>query len=169
MLNFLQTTETDTPAVLDLTRDICIDPPAVALDVTSDNSLPTVSCLESCTSVTTLPFMGTSPTPVGIIDPAKLVKLKLSTPEKEYIIKNGPNQPDKSVLTCTSTTRQPHFRHCSPKCFTMPMVPKDSGYHIHHALFCVPCILFSDAVLRGQHFWPNQGIAGLFSFVAKAT
>ena len=41
----------------------------------------------------------------GLIDPAKLVKLKLSTPE-EYIIKNGPNQPDKSVLTCTSTTRQ---------------------------------------------------------------
>ena len=40
----------------------------------------------------------------GVIDPAKLVKLKLSTPEieKEYIIKNGPNQPDKSVLTCTS-------------------------------------------------------------------
>ena len=64
MLNVLQTTETDTPAVLDLTRDICIDPPAVALDLTSDNSLPTVSCLESCTSVTTLPFMGTSPTPV---------------------------------------------------------------------------------------------------------
>ena len=60
----LQTTETDTPAVLDLTRDICIDPPAVALDLTSDNSLPTVSCLESCTSVTTLPFTGTSPTPV---------------------------------------------------------------------------------------------------------
>ena len=40
---FLQTTETGTPAVLDLTRDICIDPPAVALDLTSDNSLPTVS------------------------------------------------------------------------------------------------------------------------------
>ena len=64
MLNFLQTTETDTPAVLDLTRDICINPPAVALDLTSDNSLPTVSCLEPCTSVTTLPFTGTSPTPV---------------------------------------------------------------------------------------------------------
>ena len=45
MLNFLQTTETDTPAVLDLTRDICIDSPAVALDLTSDNSLPTVSCM----------------------------------------------------------------------------------------------------------------------------
>ena len=64
MLNFLQTTETDTPAVLDLTRDICIDPPAVALDLTSNDSLPTISCLESCTSVTTLPFMGISTTPV---------------------------------------------------------------------------------------------------------
>ena len=63
-LSFLQTTETDTPAVLDLTRDICIDPPAIAIDLTSDNSLPTISCLESCTSVTTLPFTGTSPTPV---------------------------------------------------------------------------------------------------------
>ena len=41
----------------------------------------------------------------------------------------------------------------------MPMVQKDSGYHIHHALFCVPCILFSDAVLRGQHLRLNQGIA----------
>ena len=39
MLNVLQTTETDMPAVLDLTCDICIDPPAVALDLTSDNSL----------------------------------------------------------------------------------------------------------------------------------
>ena len=58
MLSFLQTTETDTPAVFDLTHDICIDPPAVAIDLTSDNSLPTVSCLESCTSVTTLPFYG---------------------------------------------------------------------------------------------------------------
>ena len=34
----------------------------------------------------------------GVIDPAKLVKLKFSTPEKEYIIKNGPNQPDKVFL-----------------------------------------------------------------------
>ena len=34
VLNLLQTTETDTPAVLDLTRDICIDSPAVALDLT---------------------------------------------------------------------------------------------------------------------------------------
>ena len=53
----------------------------------------------------------------GVIDPAKLVKLKLSTPEKEYIIKNGPNQPDKSVLTCTSNKRQSHSRHCSPEVF----------------------------------------------------
>ena len=55
MLNVLQTTETDTPAVLDLTRD---DHPAVALGLTSlyihDDSLPTISCLESCTSVTIL-------------------------------------------------------------------------------------------------------------------
>ena len=55
MLNVLQTTETDTPAVLSLTRD---DRPAVALDLTSlcihDDSLPTISCLESCTSVTIL-------------------------------------------------------------------------------------------------------------------
>ena len=27
------------------------------------------------------------------------------------------------------------------------------------ALFCVPCILFSYAALRGQHLRPNQGIA----------
>ena len=48
----------------------------------------------------------------GVIDPAKLVLLKLSTPaEKECIIKNGPNQSDKSVSTCISTKRQPAFRH----------------------------------------------------------
>ena len=45
----------------------------------------------------------------GVIDPAKIVKFKLSTPEKEYIIKNGPNQPDKSVYTCTCTSTT---RHC---------------------------------------------------------
>ena len=65
MLNVLQTTETDTPAVLDLTRD---DRPAVALDLTSlyihDDSLPTISCLESCTSVTTPSFTGIPTTPV---------------------------------------------------------------------------------------------------------
>ena len=51
------------------------------------------------------------------------------------------------------------------KFFTMPMVPKDNGYHIHHQrmpFYCVPCILFSDAALRGQHLQPNQGIALLW-------
>ena len=48
------------------------------------------------------------------------------------------------------------------KFFTMPMVPKDNGYHVHHQrmpFLCVPCILFSDAILRGQHLRLNQGIA----------
>ena len=81
----------------------------------------------------------------GVIDPAKLVKLKLSTPE-EYII--GPNQPDKSVLTCTSTTRQPHSRHCSPQVFYNADGTKRqwvSYLPSKDALLCVPCILFSDA------------------------
>ena len=68
MLNFLQTTETDTPAVLDLTRDIRNDRPVVALVHTSahihDDSLPTISCLESWKSVATPPFTGTPNTPV---------------------------------------------------------------------------------------------------------
>ena len=54
----------------------------------------------------------------GVIDPAKLVKLKLSSPEKEYKIKNGLNKPDKSFLTCISTKRQPNSgRQCSPQVF----------------------------------------------------
>ena len=53
----------------------------------------------------------------GVIDPAKLVKLKLSTPEKEYTLLRMDRQPDKSVLTCTSNKRQSHSRHCSPEVF----------------------------------------------------
>ena len=89
------------------------------------------------------------------------MKLKLSTPE-EYIINNGPNQPDKFILTCTSTTRLPHSRHSSPQVFYHADGTKRqwvSYLPSKDPLFCVPCILFSYAVLRGQHFRPNQGIA----------
>ena len=91
------------------------------------------------------------------------MKLKLSTPEKEFIIKNGPNQPDKSVLTRTSTTGS-HIPDIVPhSLFTMPMVPKAMhGYHIHHQR--MPCAMYifcsvHHAALRGQHLRPNQGIA----------
>ena len=68
-----------------------------------------------------------------VINPAKLVKLKLSTPE-EYVIKNGPNQPVQiKVFLHVLPLQGSHIIDIvPPKCFTMPMVPKDSGYHIHH-------------------------------------
>ena len=86
----------------------------------------------------------------GVIDPAKLVKLKLSSPEKEYKIKNGLNKPDKSFLTCISTKRQPNSRQTLfPTSFfpcewyqkTMGIIYSPSK----DALFCVPCILLSSA------------------------
>ena len=98
----------------------------------------------------------------GVIDPAKLVKL-ISTPEKEYIIKNGPNPPDKSVLT---STRQPHSRHYSPQVFYYVDGTKRQWVSYSpskDALFCVPCILFSDAVLIFEFsFHRNKEISDPF-------
>ena len=142
----------------------CVEMPAITPTVdacgSKDQSSAAVMCNQSEEKIS-LPVEIVDKI-TGVIDPAKLVLLKLSTPEKEYIIKNGPNQPDKSVLTSISNKRQPHSRHCSPQVFYHADGSKRQWVSYSpskDALFCVPCILFSDAVLRGQHLRPNQGIA----------
>ena len=93
----------------------------------------------------------------GVIDPAKLEKLKLSTPEKEYIIKDRISQI--KVFLHVLPQQGSHIPDISPPpqvCYYYADGTKRQWVSYSpskDALFSVPCI---DAVLRGQHLRPNK-------------
>ena len=92
----------------------------------------------------------------GVLDPVPLLGCVC---EKHDVIKLGPCQPSKHVLNHSQKNMQ---RHCSKQVFVHPdgirrqwisySVSKD-------ALYCLTCLLFSDATLRGKHWRANQGNA----------
>ena len=92
------------------------------------------------------------------IDPAKLVCQKVSPEVKKKIISFGPCQPKttKKVL-CGD-----RYRSCSQQVFSHPDGTKRNWISYsgsRNALFCIPCLLFSDSSLRGENQRVKQGSA----------
>ena len=83
--------------------------------------------------------------------------------EKEHIIKLGLCQPSKSDLMAAKVKcGADKYRYCSQKVFFHPDNTKRqwvSYSQSKNALFCIPCLLFTDASLRGEHQRLKQGNA----------
>ncbi|KAL5505190.1 hypothetical protein EMCRGX_G006585 [Ephydatia muelleri] len=95
----------------------------------------------------------------GVLDPVALVGCRVSVSEKHDIIKLGPCQPSKHVLNHSQKSMQ---RHCSEQVFVNSDGVRRQwiSYSVSKgALYCLPCLLFSDATLRGEHWRANQGNA----------
>ena len=114
----------------------------------------------------TIPFASVSISAeeaTGTIDPSRLVGQKLSLLEKEHVIKLGPCQPSKSDLIATKVKcGADKYRYCSQKVFFHPENTKRQWVSYSQsktALFCIPCLLFTDASLRGEHQRVKQGNA----------
>ena len=94
----------------------------------------------------------------GVIDPARLINLALSSSQKEFILKLGPCHPPESILVSHKSGR----RYCSKTVFQHPDGSKRQwiSYSMEkNAIFCIPCLLFTDPGLRGEHIRLNQGNA----------
>ena len=95
----------------------------------------------------------------GVIDPARLKNLALSSSQKEFILKLGPCQPPESILV----SHKSGCRYCSKTVFQHPDGSiRGNGYLIQwkkNAIFCIRCLLFTDPGLRGEHIRFNQGNA----------
>ncbi|KAL5502010.1 hypothetical protein EMCRGX_G008703 [Ephydatia muelleri] len=95
----------------------------------------------------------------GVLDPVALVGCRVSVSEKHDKIKLGPCQPSKHVLNHSQKSMQ---RHCSEQVFVHSDGVRRQwiSYSVSKgALYCLPCLLFSDATLRGEHWRANQGNA----------
>eukprot|EP00731_Ephydatia_muelleri_P009698 Em0005g284a len=95
----------------------------------------------------------------GVLDPVALVGCRVSVSEKHDVIKLGPCQPSKHVLNHSQKSMQ---RHCSEQVFVHSDGVRRQwiSYSVSKgALYCLPCLLFSDATLRGEHWRANQGNA----------
>ena len=95
----------------------------------------------------------------GVLDPVALVGCRVSVSEKHDIIKLGPCQPSKHVLNHSQKSMQ---RHCSEQVFVHSDGVRRQwiSYSVSKgALYCLPCLLFSDATLRGEHWRANKGNA----------
>ncbi|KAL5481248.1 hypothetical protein EMCRGX_G021378 [Ephydatia muelleri] len=95
----------------------------------------------------------------GVLDPVALVGCRVSVSEKHDIIKLGPCQPSKHVLNHSQKSMQ---QHCSEQVFVHSDGVRRQwiSYSVSKgALYCLPCLLFSDATLRGEHWRANQGNA----------
>ena len=93
-----------------------------------------------------------------MIEPARLINVTLSSQLKEYILKLGPCHPLESILV----SHKSGHRYCSKTLFQHPDGTKRQwiSYSMEKsAVFCIPCLLFTDPVLRGEHVRFNQGNA----------
>ena len=88
----------------------------------------------------------------GTFDPASLVRLKLSTEEKEELTKMEPCQRSQQVLKL----RKEQFGECSRYCSQQVFLHDDGtkrkwiSYSLStDSLFCIPCLLFTNLLSRG--------------------
>ena len=88
----------------------------------------------------------------GMFDPVTALGLQLNADEKYQIIRMGPCHPSKAdIKTKQCGDRR---RRCSENIFSHSDGTKRnwiSYSHIKNALFCIPCLLFTDEALRGEH------------------
>lgn len=97
-------------------------------------------------------------------DPASLVSGTFTSNEKALILNLGPCQPTKCVLETRKKRIGKHNRYCSQESFIRKDVSNGRRLWLSYslskdALFCLPCILFSDPALRGEHIRAAQGHA----------
>ena len=98
----------------------------------------------------------------GTIDPASLSTKKLSIDDKEMILKLKPCQPSQNFLSKRKMFRGKTQRCCTQQAFfhNSELRRQWVSYSLSkNALFCIPCILFSDATLRGENRRLTQGNA----------
>ena len=89
----------------------------------------------------------------GTFDPASVVGLKLSTEEKAKLIKMKPCQPNQSTLKLRKKQFGERSRYCSQKVFSHDDDTRRKwiSYSLStDSLFCIPCLLFTDALSRGE-------------------
>ena len=98
----------------------------------------------------------------GTFDPASLVGLKLNTEEKEKLIKIEPCQPSQQALKLRKKQFGERSRYCSQQVFLHDDGTKRKwiSYSLStDSLFCIPCLLFTDLLSRGELARANQGNA----------
>ena len=94
-------------------------------------------------------------------DPATVVGLNLSIDDKALLISMEPRQPPESVLKLKKKQIGSDWRFCSYEVFFHKSDETQrrwiSYLLISDSLFCIPCLLFTDASSRGELTRPRQG------------
>ena len=96
----------------------------------------------------------------GTFDPASVVGLMLRTGENAKLIKMKPCQPNQSTLKLRKKQFGERSRYCSQKVFSHDDDTRRKwiSYSLStDSLFCIPCLLFTDALSRGEFIRANQG------------
>ena len=94
------------------------------------------------------------------VDPASLVDLKLNSQDEELVIRLGPCEPSKAELIVKKVKCGERYRYCSSLVFNHSDGTKRkwlSYSQKRNALYCLPCLLFTDATLRCEHHRLKQG------------
>ena len=145
-----------------ISRSCATDTP----DTKSGHSIATdLSVSDTNPSIATAPSVGESvahflDAASGTFDPAVLINLRLNVSDKELVIKAGAYQPSLHVLSRKKTSFGKNERYCSEDIFSRS--DKTQRHFLSYstskdALYCLPCVLFSDSVLRGENVRVNQG------------
>ena len=102
----------------------------------------------------------------GTLDHVSLVGLKLSTEEKEKLIKMEPCQPSQQILKLRRKQFGEHSRYCSQQIFFHDDDTRRKwiSYSLStDSLFCMPCLLFTNVLSQGELARTNQGNAFTFA------
>ena len=102
----------------------------------------------------------------GTFDPASLVGLKLSTEEKEKLIRMNPCQPSQQILKLRKKQFGDRSTYCSQQVFFHDDDARQKwiSYSLSRdSLFCISCLLFTDSLSHGELARANQGNAFTFS------
>ena len=98
----------------------------------------------------------------GSFDPASVVGLKLTKNEKLFLLKLEPCQPPKEILKSRKKVHGDRERYCSQKAFYHDDQNRrkwTSFSFSTNSIYCIPCLLFSDEMIRGENKRLNQGNA----------
>ena len=104
---------------------------------------------------------------MNLYDPASIVDLQLSESEKLYLLKLNPSQPTEKGAERRCKIQGNRNRFCSQAsfCHKGGLRQRWASYSLSaDALFCIPCLLFSDELSRGKNWRSNQGHAFVIGF-----
>eukprot|EP00112_Aurelia_sp_Birch-Aquarium-sp1_P018848 Seg4565.5 transcript_id=Seg4565.5/GoldUCD/mRNA.D3Y31 product="Zinc finger MYM-type protein 1" protein_id=Seg4565.5/GoldUCD/D3Y31 len=95
-------------------------------------------------------------------DPASIVGLKLKIEEKALLAQMEPCQPEESLLSSKKKQMGARLRYCSQQIFLLDRDNRRKwlSYSLtKDALYCIPCLLFTDTSSRRELKPANQGHA----------